>query len=722
MSLPRRGPAVCSLAFAILFTACARSTSTGAAPAAAPTPARAAAAPAAPVATSTGFVKEFGTMWTFDAPPLAYWAATYDFHPDQAWLDNVRLAAVRLPGCSASFVSADGLVMSNHHCARECVTAVSPPDSDYQQVGFVAASPAAEKKCPGLYVDQLQSIEDVTAEVRAAVTAPAPAAQVAQRDSAIGAIQKACDASTGLHCQVVTFYQGGMYSLYRYRRFSDLRLVFVPEEQTAFFGGDPDNFTYPRYDLDISLLRAYENGQPYHPEHYLHWSASGPQDGELVFVVGNPGSTGRLLTLAQMEYLRDVQYPYFLGVLRSQDAVFHALAARSEADRRKYENTIFGVENSIKAITGYLAGLLDSAGMAKKRAFEADFRARIAADPAKQAKFGRAWDDIAAAQQDLASFAAAQHFHSFGGGQLMSWAGAIVLLPLEAALPDSERLEAYRGAGLERIKSIVDRAPAPDTAVDRMLLAAQLAGAAAALPANDPYLQAFLGGRTPAAAAAALIGGTALADPAARKALVDGGAPAVAASTDPLIVAARAVAPAILAESRRAARDNAAISAGAELIGQAIFAAYGKSLPPDATFTLRISDGVVRGYPMNGTVAPYKTTLYGLYDRSASFDDKPPFNLMPRWVAARDRLDLATPFDFVSTADIIGGNSGSPVINGNAEVVGLIFDSNIEGVSTRFIYTDEKARSVAVASTAIPEALRKVYGAGWIADELQGKH
>jgi hypothetical protein len=667
-----------------------------------------------------GFIKEFGTMWTFEAPPLDYWKARYGFAPTKAWLDHVRLASIRLPNCSSSFVSSRGLVMTNHHCARECITAVSTPDSNFQEIGFVAKTQAEERKCPGLFVDQLKSIDDVTDRVQHAITATTSARQVAQRSAAIDSIEKGCETDSTTQCQVITYYQGGAYSLYRFKRFSDLRLVMAPEEAISFFGGDPDNFTYPRYDLDLSLMRVYENDQPYQPKDYLKWSREGAKEGDPVFVTGNPGSTGRLLTVAQMEYLRDVQYPAQLAAYDRNLAVLRELAQKDETTRRAVENDIFSLENSKKAVTGYLSGLQDSSLMAKKRAFERDFRRRIAADPKLKARYGTSWDAIATSQKQLAGLAKQQRWYSFGGSPLLNVAGGLVRIPEQAKLPDSLRLPQYRGQGLENIKnSIMGEVPTtPDQ--DREMLQAWLTQASKDLPLSDPYLTAFLGGRSPEVAAEVAVNGTKLADSAYRASLLQGGSAAVASSKDPLLVLARKLNPIAMRVQQRAARLQDVASANAEKVGRAIFAAYGRSLPPDATFSLRISDGVVKSFPMNGTIAPYRTSFYGLYGRSAEFDDKPPFKLPERWKTHRDRLDLSVPLDFVTTNDIIGGNSGSPVINKNAEVVGLIFDGNIEQLPNRFLYTDEASRAVAVHSRGLTEALRKVYEADRIADELEG--
>jgi len=661
-------------------------------------------------------------MWTFDAPPIDYWKRTYNFSADQAWLDHVRLAAVRIPGCSASFVSSRGLVMTNHHCARNCISSASPKDTNYQRTGFVSQSMADERKCPQpMYADQLQSFEDITARIRSKVKGSTSGAQVEQRTKAIAEITDECAKSTGLRCEVVTLYQGGAYSLYRYKRYLDVRLVMAPEEDISFYGGDPDNFTYPRYDLDVTFLRVYENDAPFQPKDYFKWSDKGAEEGELVFVVGNPGSTGRLNTISQMDFLRDVQYPATLSGFDRQIGILKELSSKNEDAKRQFENQIFSLENARKATIGYRSGLVDSAITSRKRTFESDFRKRVMAEVALRAKYGGAWDATAAAQRELAAINKQVRYYGFGGSQLLNLAGGIVRLPSQGALPDSLRLPQYRGPQLNNIKNQILGEVAFDKEVEKLLLASQLTAAKKELPANDPFLRIVLAGRSPEVAAEALIDGTKLTDVQARRALVEGGATAVAASTDPLIVIARKIDPLGRPIAMRAARLADVSSANAEKIGQALFGAYGQALPPDATFTLRISDGLVKGYPYNGMLAPYKTSFFGLFARGAEFNQVPPFRIPDRWMQRQARLDMTTPLNFVSTNDIIGGNSGSPVINRNAEVVGLIFDGNIESLPNRFIFTDEIARSVSVHSRGIVEALRKVYETPRIADELVGR-
>lgn len=666
---------------------------------------------------------ETGKMWTFDAPPLDYWAKRYDFHPDQAWLDHVRLAAARIPGCSASFVSGDGLVLTNHHCSRECIDAVTKPGEDLLSNGFVAATRADERPCPGMVLDQLQAITDVTDSVVAAIPAGTPATKAADlRNAAIRGLERRCKASAAeAFCQVVTMYRGGQYKLYRFHRFTDLRLVFAVEASTAFFGGDPDNFTFPRHDLDMSMVRAYAGGQPVHTE-YLHWSAKGAAEGDLVFVVGNPGSTGRLNTVAQLEFLRDVQYPATLDVLAREIAVYQALAAADTVRAKAFRNTLFGLQNTQKAIRGYQSGLLDPQLMARKRAWERTLRARVQADPVQRRLYGSAWDSTAAVRRRLAALDVHRRYYAFGafGTRLLGAAAVLVRLPVERAKPDSARLPAYREANRAQLERFLTNDEPIDTVVETALLTAYLTDMARELPATDPVRRAALGGRTPEAAAHAMVAATTLLTVDQRRALLSGGADAVAQSRDPFIGLARTIDPLERAVQKQVTALVSQEAQNDERVARAVLAAFGTSIAPDATFSLRISDGEVKRYPMNGTYAPAFTTLYGLYDRSIAFGGREPWNLTPAWQAARDSVNLGTPLNGVSTADIIGGNSGSPVVDRQGQLVGLIFDENMEALPLRFLFSEATGRSVWVDARGMLEALRHVYHAGALADELAG--
>lgn len=665
---------------------------------------------------------DFGTMWTFEAPPLPYWKQRYNFSPSQQWLDHVRLSALRTSDCSASFVSARGLVLTNHHCARECTAAVSPADTDFMVTGFTAASPQLERKCPGMWVDQLQSFSDVTSQVVSALETATTSGARTSSEAIIGAIASECEKGTGLHCEVITYYQGGAYSLYRYRRFNDVRLVMTPEAGIAFYGGDADNFVYPRFDLDFTLLRVYENEVPFRPSDFLHWSQHGASEGDVTFVVGNPGSTERLRTIAELERERDAIYPI---VVRGYDAAVAAVrdaSAQSPQRERELQNDLFDNANTQKAFHGYYAGLLDSSLMSRKRAFEADFRARIARDPSLERRYGTAWDSIAAAEKEIAATESVRlYYHAIPEERLLPLAFQIVRVTKQAAMVDSLRLPEYRGALLDSEMARIRNAPALDTAVERRILASLLRNAQRDLPPGDTLLKAALRDQSAESAAARLVATTQIGLPSARAKLLDSGVAGVASSTDPLIALGR------IAEARLRSYRNRldslykTVDGNDARIGAAVYAAYGRTLPPDATFSLRISDGVVRGYSYNGTIAPWKTTFFGLYDRAASFDNKPPFNLPVRWSERGSRLDLRTPFDMVTTNDIIGGNSGSPVVNREGEIVGLIFDGNIEMLPNNFLYRDAVARSVSVTSVGLIEVIRKMYDANAIADELQGR-
>jgi hypothetical protein len=662
-------------------------------------------------------------MWTFDNPPVKQLEEKYHFTPTQAWLDHVRLSCVRLnDGGSGSFVSPHGLLLTNHHVARGQLQKNSTAERDYVKNGFYAATPAEEMKSPDLEVNVLVSMEDVTARVLAALAgAKTPEEEFAKRKAAIAGIERESLEKTGLRSDVVTLYQGGEYWLYRYKKYTDVRLVFAPEDQAAFFGGDPDNFTYPRYDLDMALFRVYENGKPIDSKDYLKWNPKGAGNNELVFVVGHPGSTERMDTVAQLEYQRDVVEPTLLKLLKNRISVLRQYSALGPEQARQAASLIFGLENSVKAREGRLKGLLDPNVMTKKRAEETEFRDKVAANPEWKQAYGGAWDAIAEAMQKAAS-RAKQQFYRSTDSQLSNIGATIVDYVAEIKKPDGERLPGFHEAQLESLRHRLF-SPAPIyPAMESARMTGALEMGLAELGADDAFLKMVLDGRSPKDAAAALIHGTKLTDPALRRKLVEGGEAAVAASDDPMIVLQRKLDP-MRREMIKWQEDNveSVEQQAGEQLGKARFAAYGKTTYPDATFTLRLSYGQVKGYPMNGTEAPYKTTFYGLYDRAASFDYEGPFWLPSRYLEKRGKLDLATPLDFVTTNDIIGGNSGSPVINRNAEIVGLIFDGNIESLVGDFVYDGTANRAVAVHTAAMTEALRKLYEAPRLVKELLGE-
>ena len=663
-------------------------------------------------------------MWTLDNPPVKQLEEKYNFTPNAQWLDHIRLASVRFnDGGSGSFVSPNGLVITNHHVAFGQLQKVSTPEKDYVKDGFHAKTPAEELKCPDLELNVLVSMENVTGRVQGAVKPGMTEKQALDARKAEQAkIQKESLDKTGLRSDVVSLYQGGEYWLYRYKKYTDVRLVFAPEQQMAFFGGDPDNFTFPRYDLDFAIMRVYENGQPVQSKDYLKWNSKGATDGDLVFVSGHPGSTERGLTMAQLMLDRDLIYPTRIARYKRQLEALRAYAKRGPEQARQAAEEIFGFENSLKAVTGEFNGM-DKALFDKKAKEEADLRSKVTANAEWRRQYGDAWDAIAAATKKQSEIFKLQQFRTISSASnLASLARQIVVYVAEIKKPDAQRLSGFHDSQLEELKFYLF-SPAPVyPEFEEAMLAFSLQYSLDELGPNDPWVKTVLNGKTPAEVASEVIRGTKLADPAVRKSLVEGGEAAVNASTDPLIVLARKVDP-FFRELRKQYEDTveSVVTAASEKIAKARFAIYGKSVYPDATFTLRLAYGAVKGYPMNGTKAPSKTTFYGLYDRSASFNNQPPFNLTPRFVERRDKIDLSTPLNFVMSADIIGGNSGSPVVNRNGEFVGLIFDGNIESLTGNFVYLEETNRAVAVHSAAIIEALRKVYDAPALANELEGK-
>jgi hypothetical protein len=662
-------------------------------------------------------------MWTFDNPPLKQLAVKYNFHPTQAWFDHLRLSSVRLnDGGSGSFVSPDGLLLTNHHVARGQLQKNSTAEHDYLRDGFYARTSEDEMKSPDLEVNVLVAMEDVTARVQGAARGITDETRALKaRDAEIAAIENESKDKTGLRSDVVSFYNGSEYWLYRYKAYTDVRLVFAPEQQAAFYGGDPDNFTYPRYDLDMALFRIYENGKPLHTENYLRWSAKGAAPGELIFISGHPGSTARQETMAQLLVDKEVRIPAMTSYLERRIAIAQAYAAQGPEQARQVGSVIFGLQNSLKVYLGRAEALNDKVILAKKQAEESDFRKKVAANPEWQKLYGNSWDTVAHAEELAKPLIEQQIFHRIDS-RLFTLALQIVQSVAETQKHDGQRLPQFHEAGLSSLRyQMLSPAPIyPST--EKLFLAAGLKLMQEKLGKNDAYVRAIAQGGDVDKEVNELVDGTKLADPAFRKSLLDGGEAAVAASTDPMIAAARRVDP-IARAAFHQMHDTveSVLTPAGEKLGKARFLVYGKGAYPDATFTLRLSYGTVDGYPYNGTVAPPFTTYYGLYDRAASFSNQPPFNLTAHQVAGRDKLDLTTPLDFVSTGDIIGGNSGSPVVNREGELAGLIFDGNIESLAGDFVYDGTRNRAVAVHSVGMIEGLRKLYGADALADELQGK-
>jgi hypothetical protein len=670
-----------------------------------------------------GAVKADEGMWTFDNPPLKQLQEKYHFTPTEEWLDHVRLSSVRLnDGGSGSFVSPNGLLLTNHHVARGQLQKDSTQEHDYIRDGFYAPTEAQEMKSPDLEVNVLMSMENVTARVVSAVqNIKSAEEQLRKRKAVIAEITQESQQKTGLRSDVVTLYQGGEYWLYRYKKYTDVRLVFAPEAHTAAFGGDPDNFTYPRYDLDMALFRVYENGKPIVSKNYLKWNPKGAADNELVFVAGNPGSTERLDTLAQLERERDVADPLILKLIKSRLATFERYSAQGAEQSRQADSEILYLQNDLKAIEGEYRGLLDKNIMAKKQKDEQDFKAKVMSNAQWKAAYGGAWDAIAQAEKKADSRVKEQYFHGLNS-ELGNLAANIVQYVAEIQKPDDQRLPGYHQAQLDSLKFRM-LSPAPIyKGLEVARITGALEGSLAEVGPNDPFVKMVLNGRTPAEAANQFVEGSKLADPNVRKKLVDGGEAAVAASDDPMIVLARKLDP-MRREMIKWQQDNvqSVVERAGEQLGKARFDVYGKSTYPDATFTLRLSYGQVKGYPMNGTKAPPKTTLYGLYDRANGFDFEGPFALTSRFQEGRNKLDLSTPINFVTTNDVVGGNSGSPVINSKGEIVGLVFDGNIESLVGNFVYDGETNRTVAVHTAGMTEALRKLYNAPGLVKELLGE-
>jgi hypothetical protein len=666
-------------------------------------------------------------MWLFNQPPRDLLKQRYGFDPTDEWLEHLQKSAVRFnSGGSGSFVSADGLVMTNHHVAADALHKLSTKDKDLLELGFQAKTREEEIKCVDLELNVLMSIEDVTDRVNAAVKPGMSVAEAQQARRAISnTIEKESLDKTGLRSDVVTLFQGGRYNLYRYKKYTDVRLVFAPEKAIAFFGGDPDNFEYPRYDLDVAFFRVYEDGKPIKPPHHLNWSKAGAEDEELIFVAGHPGRTNRLNTVNHLRFLRDVSFPDQLNIIRRREVTLKVFSDGSLEDARRANDELFGYQNSRKARLGGLAGLQTPSIMDAKQQAETALRKAVDNDP-KLKDLRGAWDEVDAALAEwrkiFVEYTLYERSMAFNS-ELYGIARGLVRLADETAKPNNDRLREFAEAGLDSLKQqLFSEAPIyPDLETVKFAdsLSYLLEQTGDRKDADHDLVKQIMANMSPAARAAELVTGSKLADVAVRKKLAEGGKAAIAASDDPFIVLARTVDP-----KARAVRKvyeekvEEPLRQAYAKIAQAKFAIEGTSTYPDATFTLRLAFGQVKGYDLAGKQVKPWTTIGGTYPHAEEHGSVYPFKLPESWLEKKSQLNLETPFNFVSTADIIGGNSGSPVVNRKGEVVGLIFDGNIESLVLDFVYTDHIARAVSVHSAAIMEALRKVYGANGLADEL----
>ncbi|MDX1531484.1 MAG: S46 family peptidase, partial [Rhodothermales bacterium] len=662
-----------------------------------------AAAPTLDPDTVTFSRYDTGRMWTFDNPPTAYLRETYDFTADAAWFERARLGALRFATwCSASFVSPNGLILTNHHCARSSVTEVSEPGEELHETGFYAEAMADERRVEDLFVEQLIEIVDVTAEVdQAVMAAETDAERVQARQAAVAEAEERLLAErggeeAGFRVQVIEFYSGGQYSAYVFRRYDDVRLAFAPEDGLGFFGGDPDNFTYPRYSLDYALFRAYDDdGEPLDTSgFYFPWSENGTEPGDLVFVIGNPGTTTRLQTTAELEFRRDVQEPAILRLYATRADAYEAFTEAYPEDEATPEarDTYFSLSNARKKYTGHVEGLRDPYIIARKRAAEREFRAAVEADPALQAEYGDVFDAIAQNRQEARGIAA-PYGAFLGLNPGSSIASNVLTRALFAYGYGQTQNDRLREAALSAEE---DR---PE-ALEEALLEARLEDVVFYYGADSDLVRQVLGGRTPEQVAEALVEASAFATVEGTEAALDAG------SLDPAADPALAVAAALFPEFMRLQQQAGALGAQRDelsaRLARARFQVYGTDIPPDATFSLRINDGVVKGYPYNGTVAPPYTTFWGLYDHYYSYRPSEEldefFDLPDGWLPIPDELDLETPMNFVTTNDIIGGNSGSPMLNRDLEIVGVAFDGNIQSLPGNYIYLPEQNRTVGVDS------------------------
>jgi Peptidase S46 len=666
-------------------------------------------------------------LWLFNNPPTKQLQDKYHFTPTAAWLEHLQKSSVRVGrGGSGSFVSPDGLVLTNHHVGSDSLQKLSDATHNYLADGIYARTLSDEKQCPDLELNVLQSIQDVTERVNAAVTQSMNASQAfLARNRVIADIERESQNTTGLYSEVVKLYGGGSYQLYRYKRYTDVRLVFAPEKRIAFFGGDPDNFEYPRFDLDICLFRAYENGQPAHIENYLKFNPKGPAEHDLVFVSGHPGRTNRQLTVSALTNLRDRVLPLQLQTYYRREVLVAAFGANSLEDQRRIDSDLFGIRNSRKRGNGQLAALLAPEFFGERVEDERAFRSQLENQSTLRPVL-EAYNRIEQADSEMAKVLVSGVFLEGdwrrGGlgfdSRLFKIARTLVRAAVERPKPNGERLAEFRDSNRSPLElQLFSPAPIYDD-VEELELSDSLTDLATRLGPEDPLVKQILAGKSPRERAYELVSGTKLKDVALRRQLYEGGAAALKDYSDPMIALATLVDPAARKLRRVFDESGETEQEAYGQIARARFALKGNETYPDATGTLRLSFGKVSGYEEDGKTIPPFTTFAGLYQRANDHQNREPFDLPPRWIDRHDKLNLGTRLNFVTTADVVGGNSGSPVVNEAGELVGLIFDGNIQSLAGDFAYSDQQNRSVAVDSVGIIEALDKMYDAKPLVDEL----
>lgn len=667
---------------------------------------------------------DMGKMWTFENPPLDYFEKTYGFRPTEEWLEHARTSALKLAyWCSASFVSEDGLIMTNHHCVRGDLAKVELEGENLLKDGFWAETLEDERPMPDYFVEQLVVIKDVTEEIHKAMESGTTDEEkiTLKNDKVDEIIEKHSAEQENVIFKVTSLYNGGKYSLYGYKRYSDIRLIFVPDLMTAKLGGDYDNFTYPRYGLDCAFLRAYdEDGKPLKTPFHFKWNPEGAKEGDAVFVVGNPGSTSRIYTMAQIEFERDVQYPLLVKLLTELYAIHYKIVEETNAEDFHKIARLYSVGNGLKVYSGTYKALLDPVLMARKKDFEEQFKAKVAADPELKEKYYHIWDEIEKLKKEEASFfneLFAYGMSSYYTPEYFYIAKDLIQLAKELQKDENERDETYKGENLEM--TIEELFPEDfNSELEEQLLLVNVNKMLDNLPEDSPIRTEIFNGLTGEEAAEYVLEKTKLKTKEGVIEFAKQSPEEILNSKELFIQLYQMISEKSKELKERTKEIDTKETVYKQQLGKALFAVYGESIPPDATFTLRLADGVVKGYDYNGTRAPVKTTFYGSLDRYYAFDGKFPYNLPDIWKDLPEAFDPSTPLDFISTNDIVGGNSGSPVINTKGEIVGLAFDGNIESLPGRFIYTTEANRTVNVHSAGMLEAIRDLYGAKRLADEI----